>query len=264
MQPDLDHYLIPLYLIYMKILIAGEDLSSAGVIRQSASLFSQQPVIKSVSEKEVLSGDTLQQDELFDLFFLNAQLYEYPAVQRLLKEQDVSHSVVFLTGNDGRSPDRLSSDTFFSCISRPVNPECVDKVIKKYVSLRKHFQEEREPSAFFKGINRIVGKRGYEFFNIPIGEVACFYTEKRAIYFVTRKGQKYLSEFNSLGELYASLDKKYFNRINRKHIVSLAAIRKFRSFERLKIIVELEIEIPGNLVVSQGNASFFRKWVRQQ
>lgn len=248
----------------MKILIAGEDVSSAGVIRQSASLFSQQPIIKSVSEKDVLSGDTLQHNELFDLFFLNAQLYESPAVQRLLKEQDVFHSVVFLTGNDAGSEDRLSSDTFFSCISSPVNPACVDKVIRKYVSLKKHFQTEREPSALNKGINRIVGKRGYEFFNIPIGEVACFYTEKRVIYFITRRGQKYLSEFNSLGELYESLDKRYFNRINRKHIVNLAAIRKFRSFERLKIIVELEIEIAGKLVVSQGNASFFRKWIRQQ
>lgn len=247
----------------MKILIADEDLSSTGVIRQSASLFSRQPVIKSVSEKEMLSADMFPQDELFDLFFLNAQLYDYPAVQRLLNEQDVSHSVVFLTGNDQRSVDGLFSDTFFSCISKPVNAECVDKVMKKYVSLRKHFQGEREPGDVHKGINRIVGKRGYEFFNIPIGEVACFYTEKRVIYFITRQGQKYLSEFNSLTELYSALDKKYFNRINRKQIVNLAAVRKFRSFERLKIFVELEIETPAAFVVSQGNASFFRKWIRE-
>jgi DNA-binding LytR/AlgR family response regulator len=66
----------------------------------------------------------------------------------------------------------------------------------------------------------------------------------------------------NLCELELELDSQRFFRANRQYIISIEYIRGFRSFEKVKLQVDLGgAELNHSIVVSQETAPAFRKWV---
>ncbi|HEY0060017.1 MAG TPA: LytTR family DNA-binding domain-containing protein, partial [Flavisolibacter sp.] len=74
--------------------------------------------------------------------------------------------------------------------------------------------------------------------------------------------KKHLLDKN-LSDLESELDSDRFFRANRQFIVNSDYIKGFRTYERVKLQVELNVDIPFNntIIVSQETAASFRQWL---
>lgn len=109
--------------------------------------------------------------------------------------------------------------------------------------------------------NRILVKRGVEYVSLPCADIVLCYTENKLVYVLDKCGKKYLSDKN-LGEMESELDNQMFFRVNRQYIVNINFIRSFKSYERVKLQVELTLpEVQHVVIVSQETAPEFRRWI---
>ncbi|MEL7220651.1 MAG: LytTR family DNA-binding domain-containing protein, partial [Bacteroidota bacterium] len=100
--------------------------------------------------------------------------------------------------------------------------------------------------------------------SVPIGEVAYFFSEDRYTYLVVKSGKQHIINSN-LGDLEGRLDPKAFFRINRKYIVSYAAIDKMVAYSKSRVKIELKPEAPNamDVIVSVERSGSFKKWLNQ-
>jgi DNA-binding LytR/AlgR family response regulator len=110
--------------------------------------------------------------------------------------------------------------------------------------------------------NVIVGKTGMENVLLNTENIVMFYTENHLAYVFDYNNRKYHIEKN-LNEVEAILNGQLFFRANRQYIINRKFIKSFRSYEKVKILLNInwENEKHKSIVISQQNASQFRKWV---
>ena len=78
---------------------------------------------------------------------------------------------------------------------------------------------------------------------------------------IDRLGKKYLADKN-LGDLEEDLDEGMFFRANRQYIININFIRGFKTYEKVKLQVDLAIpDLNHCIIVSQENAPQFRQWI---
>ena len=110
---------------------------------------------------------------------------------------------------------------------------------------------------------RMIVRRGKTFEVIFIRDIAFCYTEERLTWIVDRNGHRYLSDA-PLVELEELLDAGNFFRANRQYVINLEFIKSFRSYERVKLQVQISVPYDGPLIIiSQETAPSFRKWVNE-
>jgi len=108
---------------------------------------------------------------------------------------------------------------------------------------------------------RMIVRRGREWIAIKFEEMVMAYTENRIVFVIDRDGNKFMSEKN-LAELENELDPGLFFRANRQFIINSNYIRGFKSFEKVKLLVEIKTpEIKKEVIISQENAPHFRNWL---
>ena len=86
-------------------------------------------------------------------------------------------------------------------------------------------------------------------------------TDRKLIFLVDKDGRKFMAHANNLTDLMSQLNRKIFFRANRKYIININFIRKYKPFDRVKVEVELFIQSPETVVISQENSSSFKHWI---
>jgi DNA-binding LytR/AlgR family response regulator len=110
--------------------------------------------------------------------------------------------------------------------------------------------------------SRLLVKKGLEHILLRMEDVILFYTENKVVFVIDRFSKKYILD-KRLTELETELDEKTFFRANRQYIVNLNYVRGFKPFERVKLIIDLNVpEITHSIIVSQETAQSFRNWMR--
>jgi DNA-binding LytR/AlgR family response regulator len=112
--------------------------------------------------------------------------------------------------------------------------------------------------------SRLIVRRGLENIALKVEEVACIYTENKVIFVIDNNEKKYIYDKN-LSELCHELDGNLFFRANRQYIVNINYIRGFKPFERVKLLVSLNLPtVAHQIVVSQETAPLFKKWIYEE
>ena len=70
-----------------------------------------------------------------------------------------------------------------------------------------------------------------------------------------------MAHASNLTDLMAQLNKRLFYRANRKYIINVNFIRKYKSFEKVKLEVELCVPCPEEIIISQENSGGFKSWI---
>ena len=150
---------------------------------------------------------------------------------------------------------------------KPVNVQEVSKAVQKYKLLQQHFNQNAQKLnnlLDYLGTpkkTRIIVKKGIEHIAVKLDEIVLFYTENKVVYLIDRQRTKYIYDKNlSISE--AELDPTIFFRANRKYIVNINYIKSFRSYEKVKLLLEFSIpDIIHQVIISQETAPDFRKWL---
>lgn len=201
-----------------------------------------------------------------DLILMDIQLQDGLCFH-ILKEGRIKCPVIFITAYDKYMVDAFE----YNCIDyllKPVEPNKLANALQKYKDLQRHFinnytsiVEYLQPGK--KNRSRIIVKKGTEFLSLKLEDVVYFFTEHKLVFAVDKENRKFLCETNSLADIEEMMDEKVFFRANRKYIVNADYINKFRSIDKSKISIELLLPLNEELIVSQENASAFKKWMSE-
>ena len=109
-------------------------------------------------------------------------------------------------------------------------------------------------------MKRILVKKGIEFISIKTEDIAYFYTQHKIVFLVDNSGNRFIID-KSLSILEEELNKETFFRVNRKYLVNINAIGKFKPLTKGRILLEIKHAPQEEIAVSQENAPSFRKWI---
>jgi DNA-binding LytR/AlgR family response regulator len=202
-----------------------------------------------------------------DIIFSDVQLADGLSFE-IFNAMAVQIPVIFITGYD-----EFVMNTFdyngIDYLLKPVSSGDLVKAIMKYKMLEKHFISTMEPVAnLYQHLNgkkksRLLVRKGLENILLKLEEIVFFYTENKLVYALDQNGKKYIVDKN-LAELEEDLDENMFFRANRQYIININFIKGFKSFEKVKLQVELITVSPNHsIIVSQENAPAFRKWMNE-
>lgn len=107
---------------------------------------------------------------------------------------------------------------------------------------------------------RLLVQKGVENILLRMDDIVLFYTENKIVYVIDRFEKKYLI-YSHLNEIEEDLDPLVFFRANRQFIISINFIKSFRSYEKVKIKVDMHPESSHWIIISQETAPLFRKWI---
>lgn len=200
-----------------------------------------------------------------DLIFSDVQLSDGLSFD-IFSQTGVQIPVIFITGYDEFMMMAFENNGI-DYLLKPVEKDDLDKALMKYRMLQKHFSNNKAPiENLVKFINgrkksRFVVRKGMENIALRLEDIALFYTENKIVYVIDRFAKKYLADRN-LSDLEEELDADVFFRANRQYIININYVKGFKSYEKVKLQVDLTIpEINHCIIISQENAPAFRKWM---
>jgi DNA-binding LytR/AlgR family response regulator len=209
------------------------------------------------------SVEYLSHNEQPDLIFSDVQLPDGLSFD-IFNQVSIRVPVIFITGYDQFMVNAFEHNGI-DYLLKPVDENDLEKALIKYKSLEKHFSSYRSFVNSFrqKTKTRLIVKKGIINIALKTDEIAIIYTEDKLVFVIDREGKKYRVDKN-LAELENELDPAIFFRANRQYIINIGFIKSYRSYEKVKLQVDLAMpELNHHIVVSQEAAPDFRKWISE-
>lgn len=209
------------------------------------------------------SVEWLAANEAPDLIFSDIQLADGLSFE-IFNRINVKSPVVFITAYDQFMVNAFEHNGI-DYLLKPIDEVDLARTLTKYKSLEDHFN----PSQFFmdglrqKPKSRLIVRKGIENIALKLHDIVLIYTEEKLVFVIDRDGKKYMID-RRLGELEQELDKDMFFRANRQYIVNIGFIKSYKTFERVKLQVDLLMSnINHHIVISQETAPSFKKWISE-
>ncbi len=197
-----------------------------------------------------------------DLVFMDIHLKDGNSFS-IFEKVTVSAPIVFITAYDNYMVKAFEQNSI-EFLLKPINELAILHTLNKYKTLKQHFISrygEVLPK-FSTKRNRLIVKKGIEYQSVLMEDIAYFFTEHKVAFLVTKDERKYMLD-NNLKELEEELDDKTFYRANRKYIININCIKSYKTFEKVKLVVELTVPMNEDIIVSQENATDFKKWMSE-
>jgi len=245
----------------MKICILEDDAAQAG--RLELLLKELQPdageVLTFTSAKSCLRHmetsfpDLLFRNKDIDLYEENP-LHERPCCPVVLMDKKEMPAAL-LSGLEG-----------FDCLPQPIERERLQHILQKYSSMKTHFtgnvdrflnyMQERQRSR-----KRFLVKTASGYQAMLPGEIVYLRADKKTITLASRENELFQVEDYSLSAIADLLDESQFYRANRKFIINVNYIRRFKPLPDSRMSVELTIPIDPEILISRENAVSFKRWL---
>jgi DNA-binding LytR/AlgR family response regulator len=220
--------------------------ASLSSIRESINYFEQRPEIDLV---------------LMDIELSDGQSFE------ILERTTIDSPIIFITGHQEHTLKAFKLNSI-DYLLKPVDKEELQRALMKYHKLKKSPVDQFIPGRLLRSLDapakkRIVVKQENESITLRLDEVVLFYTENKNTFVIDSFGRKYLVDKN-LSDLEDILDPTIFFRANRQYIVNINFIRSFKSYQKVKILVNLTLpKLNHSIIISQDTAPQFREWMNK-
>ncbi|PWU01751.1 MAG: hypothetical protein C5B52_06955 [Bacteroidetes bacterium] len=196
-----------------------------------------------------------------DLVFMDIPFRDHSPFS-LLHWAYMSCPIVFIAAYNEYLVQAFNNEKF-DYLLKPIDLVSLKNIIDKYKNYIQPRRIDESVEQKAKIISRIVARHGQEFQVLKLQDIACFYSKHKLIFLLDKDNSKFVAEKNNLRELDEELDESIFFRANRQYIININFIRSFRISSKSKIIVELSLPHAEEIIVSQENASAFKKWINE-
>jgi DNA-binding LytR/AlgR family response regulator len=250
----------------MKVLIIEDEKPAYESITEELHALNENVQVVAVCNTISESVDWLDKNSQPDLILMDIQLSDGLSFS-IFKSSTISCPVIFTTAYDKYLTEAFDYNGI-DYLLKPINHEKLKNAIRKYKNLQHHFVSNHATlfnimNGVEKKRSRILVKRGMEFQTIRVEDIVYFFTEHKLIFLVDKDNRKYLAEKNNLAELEEELDSRVFYRANRKYIINVNFVKRFKPLEKSKISLELVLPLGEEIIISQENASSFKKWISE-
>jgi DNA-binding LytR/AlgR family response regulator len=243
----------------MRVLIIEDELPARAKLEEM--LQKLQPEAKVVARLGSVKDSIqwLSSNEHPDVAFVDIQLSDDHSFE-IFRSQPVHFPVIFTTAYD----KYLLESFEFSSIDyllKPITEERLKRSLDKIKNLEKHFSHGNVTKFLHsdRKKNRVIGKKGTEFIALELADAAYFFTEHKIVFVRDFSGRQLILD-KTLTEIEEQLDQQKFFRLNRKFIVQLKAIERFKP-DNGKIRIFLKPEMKEEIHVSKETAPAFRTWI---
>lgn len=247
------------------IVIEDEKLASSYLINRLTELAPEIQVVATLTNVADSLDYLSKKADQTDLVFSDVQLADGLSFS-IFNKLHVDLPVVFITGYDTFMMNAFHCNGI-DYLLKPVSDEDLLQAVEKYRKLEKHFHSSTHQMDNLlqlfkqKKKTRLVAKKGAEHVFLLLEDVVLFYTEHKVVFVIDRQGRKYLLDKN-LSDLEEELDKDLFFRANRQYIININYVRSYKTYDRVKLQLDLNIPIPNHsIIISQETAPLFKKWI---
>ena len=194
-----------------------------------------------------------------DLAFVDIQLSDDHSFE-IFRQYPAEFPVIFTTAYDKYLLESFEFNSI-DYLLKPITEEKLARALNKVKRLEHHFvgNIRKIIGSQLPPPQRIVARKGTEFITLESPDIAYFYTEHKVVFVRSRAGDQFMVDEN-LSELESRLNPQEFFRINRKYIVSIKAIERFKP-DNGKIRITLCPSVKEDIHVSKETAPGFRKWI---
>jgi DNA-binding LytR/AlgR family response regulator len=245
------------------IIIEDEKPASENLARL-LKLTNEPITILAVLDSVADSISWLSNNKQPDLIFMDIQLKDGNSFS-IFEQIKVVSPIVFVTAFDSYLIKAFEQNSI-EFLLKPIDEAAIMHTISKYKSLKEHFVHKY--GELFSKVNdktkrtRIIAKKGIEYQSIVLDDVAYFFTEHKITFLVTKQEKKFMLDQN-LKELEEELDQQKFYRANRKYLVNIDCIKSYKSFDKVKLVLDLTIPVTEEIIISQESAPSFKKWISE-
>lgn len=181
----------------------------------------------------------------------------------------ITAPVIFITGYNEYMMNAFTANGI-DYLLKPVSAQELKHALEKYHTLEAHFgAQHRNLESIYQHLeprkkSRLIVRKGLEFLALNIEDVVLMHTENKLVYVFDKWGKRYMMD-KTLGEMELDLDPRLFFRANRQFIINVQFVKGFRSFEKVKLQVEMSVPISRHeIIISQEMAAGFRKWMYEE
>jgi DNA-binding LytR/AlgR family response regulator len=203
----------------------------------------------------------LQQHEHPDVAFVDIQLSDDHSFE-IFRQHPVQFPVIFVTAYDKYLLESFEFNSI-DYLLKPITEEKLKRSLDKVKNLERHFLQGNISKLVHpeKSVsqNRIIGKKGTEFFVLEMEEIAYFFSEHKIVFVRDFSGKQLMLD-KTLSDIEETLNREKFFRINRKYIVNQKAIDRFKP-DNGKIRIFLTPDLKEEIHVSKETAPAFRTWI---
>jgi len=245
-------------------LIIEDEKTAADNLMRLLKLTKEPVSISAVLDSVEESVNWFNGNQQPDLVFMDIHLKDGNSFS-IFEKVSVTAPIVFITAYDNYLVKAFEQNSI-EFLLKPIDEVSVLHTINKYKNLKQHFinryDEVSSKLAAKSKRQRLIVKKGIEYQSVLLEDVAYFFTEHKVTFLVTKQEKKFMLDQN-LKELEEELDTKTFYRANRKYIVNINSIRSYKTFEKVKLLVELNLPMTEDIIISQENAPGFKKWMSE-
>jgi len=247
----------------MKLVIIEDEKPALEKLRKAVKAFSPAISIEAELSSVKESITWFHKNPVPDLILLDIELTDGLSLE-IFKQCTITCPVIFTTAYDEYLQEAFEYNSI-DYLLKPIKQEKLEQAMNKYQKLKNHFVSNYQSLADFlqrpsSKRKRFLVKRGIEFQSIRSEDIAYFFSEHKISFLVDRSANKFIMDL-PLAELEGEVDKEEFFRVNRKYLVSMNAISKFRPYEKGKIMIELFPPVKEEVIISQETAPAFRQWM---
>ncbi len=247
----------------MKVLIIEDEATAVDKLLAMLRGLDASIEIVGTTESVKDSVNWLNSNPSPDLAFVDIQLSDNSSFE-IFKQYDVKFPVIFTTAYDNYILQSFEYNSL-DYLLKPIQMDRLKKALDKVKKLETHFWQYKFNELFEQSTSRpqkkqrYVVKKGVDFVSVNVSDIAYIFTEYRVVFLKDREGNKYIID-KTLTDLQEELDQTQFFRANRKFLINIEAVQKFKS-DNGKIVMDLIPEIKEEVVVSKENAPNFRSWI---
>ena len=155
----------------------------------------------------------------------------------------------------------------YNCIAylvNPFDPSTIHRALTKYRMLETYYSSilsKHVPGHNKHEKTRMIVRNGKQNIALLINDIVLIYAMNRNVFVTDKDGTGYTTD-KTLSEIEAGLNRDKFFRVNRHCIVNINFVHSFKTFERVKLLVELTVpQVKHSVIVSQDLARQFRDWM---
>ncbi len=235
----------------LRALIIDDEPAAIDVIRELCQQLTDDVQIEATASNGLEAMKAIIEHEP-DFVFLDIDMPLMNGLEVIEKLPQKKCKVIFTTGTAAYAFKAIKLDAV-DYLLKPIDPAELLLAINKVRSLIHRSIPEKKM--------RLLIRKGPESISKPVEEIALFYTENRVVYVIDKTGKKYLTDKN-MNELEMELDATVFFRANRQYIINLNFIKYFKPYEKVKLLLELNVsDLNHVVIISQKSAPEFRSWI---
>ncbi len=251
----------------MKAIIIEDEIIAAqalqGLIHEVDPDIEIGAVLQSIDE----SVEWFRLNAMPDLVFMDIHLADGSSFN-IFDDADITCPIIFTTAYDEYALKAFDVNSI-AYLLKPINKQDLEKAIHKYKHVRINPSENmdlinqllvsiRQPERAFKSYLLVQEKD--KLIPLATADIAYIYIDTKIVKAVTYAGKTYYLD-QTLDELAALLDPKYFFRANRQYIVARESVKDLSLWFGSKLVVNLKVPVSEKIVISKARTGEIKKWI---